>query len=238
MNVIMNKQAVVDVIRRELESVVAERNAAIRNPKAHAARIALRRFQSQRMAHTHADLLADAEYAAAARFFLSDLYGTEDLAQRDANLQRVIPSMEKILPVAALETVAEAIALDALSEKLDAAMAARLGARFSEEDYVAAYTQVTVRADRVRQLKHVESVGAALCELVRVPLIGGTLSMMRGPAKLAGLTELHSFLDRGFRAFKAMRNPQQFVVTVVSREREIMENLYAGKAQPFTALTA
>lgn len=233
MNVMMKRPAVVEVIRRELDSVISERNAAVRNPKAHAARLALRRFQSQRMALTHADLLGDTQYAAAARFFLSDLYGTEDLTQRDANLARVIPSMETLLPVAALETVAEAIALDALSEKLDAAMAARLGERFTEEDYIDAYIGVTKRADRERQLKHVESVGVALCELVRVPLIGGTLSMMRGPARLAGLAELHSFLERGFRAFKAMRKPREFVTTVVSRESVIMEGLYAGTIRSF-----
>lgn len=229
----MNKQAVIAVIRRELKAVISERNATARDADALAARLALRRFQSQRMASSHADLLDDPEYHAAAQFFLSDLYGTEDLTERDANLMRVIPSMEKLLPAAALETVAKAIALDALSEKLDAAMAARLGQDFSEKEYVAAYRTVMARTDRERQLSHVESVGYALCDLVRVPLIGSTLSMMRGPAKLANLGELHSFLERGFRAFKAMRNPRHFVETVVSQERAIMEDVYAGKPSPF-----
>lgn len=233
----MGKQAVIAVIRRELEWVISERNATARDPAALTERLALRRFQSQRMARTHADLLQDAEYSAAAKFFLRELYGTEDLTERDANLVRVVPSMEKLLPVAALETVARAIALDALSERLDAAMAARLGAEFSEEDYIAAYPLVTTHADRERQLDHVDSVGAALCELVRIPLIGSTLSMMRGPAKLAKLGELHSFLERGFRAFKSMRDPRHFVSIVVARERTIMENLYAGRPQPFAIAT-
>lgn len=233
----MSKQAVVTAIRRELKSVISERNAAARDPAALAARLALRHFQSRRMASTHADLLEDAEYRAAAQFFLSDLYGTEDLTERDANLVRVIPSMEKLLPVAALEIVSRAIALDALSEKMDAAMAARLGKEFSEDDYIAVYRAVTTQADRKRQLDYVEAVGIALCDLVRVPLIGSTLSMMRGPAKLADLSELHSFLERGFRAFKAMREPRHFVEMVVSRERAIMENLYAGKTRPFQIVT-
>src|SRR4051812_6232019 len=117
-----NKQKIIAGIRRELEAVIAERRSASSDPAAHASRIALRRFQSLRMARTHADLLADAKSRAAAQFFLNDLYGTEDLTRRDADLERVVPAMERVLPATALKTVAEAIALDALSEKLDAAM--------------------------------------------------------------------------------------------------------------------
>lgn len=229
----MNKQEIMSLIRRELEAVMAERKTAKTDPAAHAARIALRQFQVERMARTHADLLEAAETGAAARFFLSDLYGTDDLTQRDANLERIIPSMEHLLPVAALQAVAEAVALDALSEKLDAAMARQLGEVFTEDDYIAAYRKISARTDRERQLAHVESVGISLCELVRIPLIGSTLAMMRGPAKLAKLAELHSFLERGFAAFKRMRQPDDFVTKVVHRERTIMNALYAGRKNPF-----
>lgn len=164
---------------------------------------------------------------------MNDLYGTEDLTQRDADLVRVVPAMERMLPATALKTIAEAIALDALSEKLDAAMAQRLGQCFSEEDYIVAYRKMAARADRERQIAHVESLGNALCELVRIPMIGSTLAMMRGPAKLAGLAELQSFLERGFKAFKVMKNPHLFVSAIVQRERTIMDRLYAGAADPF-----
>lgn len=229
----MNKQEIVETIRRELASVISERSVVIAEPDVGAARLALRRFQSERMAATHADLLSNPESFAAAQFFLSDLYGTEDLTRRDADLERIIPSMERLLPVLALKTVAEAVALDALSERLDATMAQKLGASFTEEDYIIAYREVTTRSDRGHQLDYVALVGRALCDLVRVPLIGGTLKMMRGPAKLAKLAELHSFLERGFLAFKVMRKPQEFVEAIVSRERMIMENLFAKKARPF-----
>ncbi|RZI43075.1 hypothetical protein EGT07_09490 [Herbaspirillum sp. HC18] len=229
----MSKREIVSVIRRELESVIAQRQAAKKDPALHVARIALRSFQSQRMTDTHADLLKDPGTRAAAQFFLTDLYGAEDLSQRDANLERVIPAMERTLPVPALETVAEAIALDALSEKLDVAMARKLGEKFTEADYIVAYRKTGDRADRERQIGHVELVGKALCELVRVPLIGTTLSMMRGPAKLANLAELQSFLERGFKAFKAMKHPAAFVETIVGREKAIMCRLYAGDEKPF-----
>ncbi|WP_460840398.1 FFLEELY motif protein [Noviherbaspirillum agri] len=229
----MTKKTIIVRLRKELDSVIAERRAASDDEASRAARLALRQFQSQRMAGTHGDLLANPETNAAAAFFLSDIYGTEDLTQRDANLERVVPTMERLLPSAALETVADAVALDALSERLDAAMAGQLGPVFSEADYIEAYPRVTARADRVRQLEHVESVGMALCALVQVPFIGSTLSMMRRPAKLADLADLQSFLERGFKAFKKMKRPEDFVATVVSRERAIMERLYGGHSRPF-----
>jgi hypothetical protein len=230
---IMNQEEIVSRLRRELEAVVTERRAARSDPAAQAARTALRLFQSRRMARTHADLLEAPETRSAAQFFLSDLYGPDDLTQRDANLERVIPSLERMLPIAAREAVAEALALDALSEKLDVAMARQLGQIFTEEDYAAAYRKLTSRADRIRQLEHVQSVGASLCEVVRIPLIGSTLAMMRGPAKLAKLAELHSFLERGFKAFKGMKHPNDFVTAIVCREKIIMDRLFAGETHPF-----
>jgi len=229
-----NKHDIAAVIRRELESVISERRASRDDPALHAARLAVRSFQSQRMADTHADLLKSPGTRPAAQFFLADLYGSEDLSQRDASLERVVPAMERMLPATALQTVAEAIALDALSEKLDTGMARCLGEQFTEADYIAAYRKTGTRTDRERQIGHVETLGRALCELVRIPLIGSTLAMMRGPAKLANLAELQSFLERGFKSFKGMRKPGDFVDTVVRRERAILRRLYAGGTNPFS----
>lgn len=229
----MDKQEVIAILRRDLQSVITERRTARSIPMAYAARTALRAFQAGRMAQTHADLLDNPETAGAANFFLTDLYGPHDLSERDASLERALPSIERLLPTPALFGVAEAIALDALSERLDAGMADRLGGGFDEADYIEAYRSIGTRNDRERQLDHVERLGAALTELVRLPLIGTTLSLMAGPAKLAGVGHLQSFLERGFKAFEVMKRPQDFVNTVVSRERIIMDQLYRGKKEPF-----
>jgi hypothetical protein len=229
----MKKHELMTNLRRELQGLAQQRRAAGADPDMCAARAMLQLFQAARMAATHADLLAAPESAVAARFFLNDLYGSKDVMQRDADVERVLPTMERMLPLPALAAIAEAIELEALSETLDAALAARLGARFDEHAYAAAYRAAGARADRERQLRHVESVGNSLYSLVRVPLLGATLAMMRGPARLAGLSELQSFLERGFGAFKAMKRPQDFVAAVVARERRILDNLYCGRAAPF-----
>lgn len=235
---IMKKQHVVQTLRRELQAVVALRHATKSNLATNTAMFVLKQFQCARMARTHADLLASPDSCAAAQFFLNDLYGVKDLTQRDADIERIIPVMERILPLPALQTITEAIVLDALSESLDTGMAAILGNEFSEIDYIAAYRKLGSRSERVRQIQHIQSVGNSLSELVRTPLVGSMLSMMRGPAKIGGLAELHNFLERGFAAFKRMKRPQIFVATIVARESAILENLYAGRAQPFILHTA
>ncbi|MBC7502620.1 MAG: hypothetical protein H7315_19305 [Herminiimonas sp.] len=229
----MKKQDISALLRRELQAVKNERQIARSSDGARAARDAVKLFQSRRMARTHADLLAAPSSHAAARFFLDDLYGIKDMTQRDTDIERIIPTMERLLPAPALAAITEAIVLDAMSESLDTAMASCLGDAVDEERYVAAYRDVTTPEARARQLAHVQSLGDSLCQLVRTPLLGATLMMMRGPAELAGLSDLHSFLHQGFSAFKAMRDPRAFVSTIVSRETLIMKNLFDGLPEPF-----
>jgi hypothetical protein len=228
----MSKQEIIFRLRNALHAAASQRQSVKQNGNVLAARLAVKRFQSSRMITTYRDLLDSSETRAAALFFLNDLYGPEDLTQRDSDLERIVPTMEKVLPASALETITEALELDALSEYLDAEMASRLGEEFLTVEYLEAY-RLTSRAERQRQIAHVSSVGSALCELVRLPLIGGTLKVMRTPAKLARLSELQSFLERGFKAFKEMRRPDVFVDTVVQRESAILARLYSGDPEPF-----
>jgi hypothetical protein len=229
----MKKHDIIARLRTDLQSVTEERSLAATDPTIAAKRMALRLFQSQRLANTHADLLANEETRPAALFFLEDLYGAADFTQRDADIERLVPIMEKLLPVAALRYIAEAIELDALSESFDAQMATCLGENFTKDDYLNAYRSVGCREDRMKQIDHVRSVGQALCELVRKPFIGSTLAAMRMPAKLTKLTSLQEFLERGFDAFKKMKEPENFVSSIVTRETQILENIYSKKTNPF-----
>ena len=232
----MKKEDLVNKLERQLLLVAAERQGAKRDPALLAARVALKRYQSARLAITHADLLANPNTHDAAVFFLDELYGAHDLSQRDVDLERIIPTLQRMLSYETLHTITEAIALDALSEKLDTAMARVLGPHFDEAAYVAAYCGATERAERERQLDLVRELGDSLCELVRIPLLSLTLSVMKGPARLAGLSDLHQFLDRGFSTFKKMKKPAPFVETIVSRERQVLAHIYAGRNEPFDVI--
>ena len=199
---------------------------------------ALKHWQSARLAATHADLLAEPRHREAARFFLDDLYGAKDFSQRDAELGHVIPVLVRTLPESALATLADAVELDALSERLDEAMARLLReddeAGIDEAAYARAYRACAPMADREHQLDLVLAIGRSLDRLVRMPLLGALLSAMAGPARLAGVPTMHDFLLRGFRAFKGIGGASAFLARIDARERDLLHALYAGQDTGWT----
>lgn len=233
-----DKQACADDLRRHLQTAKALRRQANEAPAAAAKRLLLREWQAARLARTYADLLASPRFGMAAQFFLSDLYGPKDFSSRDEEVERILPLMISLLPLSALQTVSLAIEVDALSEALDAEMVIELdraGAieRIDEEAYAAAYRRVGRRQDRERQIVLVSNTGDALEKLAQKTLLTTLLRLMRGPAHLAGLGDLHAFLENGFAAFRHMGDASEFLERVESRERKLFANLFDGVAQPF-----
>jgi len=225
------QRAPTEQLLHQLDRAACLRAAAAQDSKLEANRQQLRAWQAARLARTHADLLASPRMGRAAAFFLSDLYGSEDLTKLDANVRRIAPTLTHLLPAKGLEIVSEAIELEALSEELDLAMATALGptaSKLTGTIYANAYRMLGRRADRERQIFLIESVGHSLDDLVRHPLIGATLSMMRLPAQMAGLSDLQDFLQRGYKAFVKMHGAEEFLNLVVSRERKLLNALFAG----------
>ncbi len=196
-------------------------------------RHALRAWQAGRLASTHADLLESERYRPAAEFFLNELYGPKNFAERDAALARVQPMLSRFLPRSALETICRAVELDALSETLDAAMVDALragapGAAIEDETYAAAYRKVGRRAERDRQIALIRDVGEALDELTHHPMIRGMLRLMGGPARAVGLGALHTFLVRGFEAFAHMEGAAHFLDCIIEREQALSDQFFDG----------
>ena len=202
-------------------------------PRDRPAREALRIWQADRLARTHTDLLENPRYASTASFFLNDIYGPKDLSRHEEEVRRILPLMAKVLPVPGLETVADAIELNALSESLDADMVAALKKKvfsLTEDDYVKAYRTVGRRPDRERQIEIIAHLGKSLDKLTRKPFIGTALSMMRKPAVLAGLADLQSFLERGYAAFRTMKGSEEFLGTITSREFALLSEWFGNDA--------
>lgn len=208
------------------------RQHAAADPTRAARHLALRSFQAARLARTHDDLLHSPRYRAAAEFFLSDLYGPMDLTARDAEIERALPLMTNGLPLSALRALLAAAELDALSEQFDAAMADALGARLDaplgDADYAAAYRQVGDADGRRRQIDLIEGIGWTLDGLSHKPGLATLIKLMRGPAQLAGLGQLQTFLERGFTAFRSMRRADEFLGLVITRERALARHLFEG----------
>lgn len=219
-------------LQRQLEAARRLRLSRAADP-CPADHLRLRAWQSARLARSHADLLGEPRHAAAAHFFLDELYGAHDFTERDAQLARVLPRLVSSLPARALATLVDALALDALSESLDAEMVAQLrrSARAADLDacaYADAYRAVGRAEDRARQIELTGAIGHALDQLTRLPLLGATLRLMRRPAELAGLAGLHRFLQSGYDAFRSMHGADAFLARILQRETTLMQRLFDG----------
>jgi hypothetical protein len=220
---------------RQLNRVASLREQMRTHPEDQQDRDSLRQWQADRLGRTHGDLLKSKRYGAAAAFFLTDLYGPGDCARRDADVMRVMPTAERFLPESGLKVLAQAIELDALSEELDYMMVVALrrsGAihQLTAERYALAYREVSEPERRAHQITLVTELGLTLDRLARKPFLGTTLKLMSGPAHLAGLGELFSFVDRGYRVCHQMGKANEFLDTIASRESAIMAALFDGDA--------
>ncbi len=228
----MSKEAFHDLLLAEVDRSAALRVRFAEDQSFSERRAFLRSWQAARLARTHQDLLESPRFHDAAEFFLVDLYGPKDLSRHIEEVRRIVPVMTKVLPESGLATVTHVMELHILSESLDGAMVEALGAdaaTITIATYGAAYRQVGRAEDRKRQIDLIALLGEALDKLTHVHFIGAALKMMHRPAELAGLGELQGFLERGYRAFGAMRGgASEFVSIVVKRERTISEALLAG----------
>ena len=200
---------------------------------------ALKRWQSERLAHSFSDLSRRPDYQAAARFFLDDLYGEHDVSWRDRDITRMLPTLRAWLPESVLHTVAQALELDLATHELDLAMAEVLASdadvadRVDDAAYARAYRKVGRRRDRERQLELLLFVGEDLDRIVGKPMVFTMLRFARGPAIAAGLGKLQGFLERGFSAFRQMGKADDFLEAIREREQELMRRLFAGHPAPF-----
>lgn len=217
----------------QLGRLHAERAA---NPILAGALDRLAAWQARRLRMTYTDLAAQERYADAVTFFQTDLYGGGDFVQRDADMARVAPVMARMLPARVIESIGKAVELHVLSQNLDRSLLQRLprlDRQFTVAEYCKAYRRTGKRPERERQIRLIGEIGAALDVFVHKPLIGAALAMMRQPARLAGLSALQGFLERGFAAFRTMNGADEFLATVEARERALMESLLAGETAPF-----
>ncbi len=196
-------------------------------------------WQAQRLEDSFAGFLDDPRSAPAAHFFLSDVYGEHDFTRRDADIAKVLPMMQRLLPGALLQTVADGIELGALTHAFDLRIAAALERlaptrkRLDGALYARVYREAGLPRLRARQIDLIGDVGRGLADALRMPGVAVLLKLSRGPAKAAGLGELQGFLERGFEAFAALGDAEHFLERIDRNEREVSRRLFAGDKNPF-----
>ncbi|MES2946217.1 MAG: hypothetical protein V4772_25385 [Pseudomonadota bacterium] len=185
----------------------------------------VKNFQSRRFQATYADLLKSPRYEAATRFFLHELYGDKDYAERDQQFARIATTITRLFPQAVVDTATALSEVHALTEQLDDLMARQWLAGGSQAThlsesarYIHAWRGVADAPARYRQLEVVLHLGRELNRLTRKPGLRTLLKMMRRPAAAAGLSSLQGFLEAGFDAFADMGGADEFLNIIEQRE--------------------
>lgn len=223
-------------IREAVAAVSLLRQVVDADPSLRAALARVKHVQSRRFAGTYADLLAGGRHAAAARFFLDELYSDKDYAERDAQFARIAGAIQKLFPAPVADTAVALAQLHALTEELDQAMARAWldcdGRLTDAQRYVCAWRKVDRRPDREGQLAVVLDIGRQMARLTRTPGLRTMLRMMRAPAVAAGLGSLQRFLESGFDTFADMARgggAGDFLGTIGARETELIAMLFDAK---------
>ena len=224
---------------KQLESLRGRAALADAGDAAFHARVkTVKLWQQQRLRRCYTDLATDPRYAKAVAFFLDELYGTRDSAIRDRDLIRMYPTMKRLLPKFAFDTVDRALELDVLAEEFDQAIAKQLdGVALNEASYATAFRAAGRRADRLHQVELMRDVGHGLDVVVKKPLIYSTLKMLRKPAQMTGLGEIQQFLEKGFSAFRHMNGAEHFLQTIAEREIVLIERLLDNHPDPFAIVS-
>ncbi|MDX1597267.1 MAG: hypothetical protein R3295_01265 [Marinobacter sp.] len=197
-------------------------------------------WQAERLKQTHQDLYRHPGYHTGLEFLLTDLYAPAHMTRRDDNIDRVFPKMVKWLPNSLLNTFAGLVELNLVTQKLDLELTEQLAQQgvprdaITSDQYCAAFRASHSLTQRQHQIALVAEVGQQLDHYVRNRTLGWLLSMTRGPAEMADLSDLHSFLHRGYTAFRKMEDVDSLIERLVTRERQVLDNIFNEHPTPFS----
>jgi chorismate mutase len=196
----------------------------------------VRTWQSERLGQTYADLLADPRYQPACQFFLTDIYAARDFSQRDHDVARIHALLSSVLPPRVVQVLTDIITLMKLTNALDNQLVQVLVNRLDVTDSITAaqyregYRLCDNYDERMQQIELVTKILSEVGQLAHTMMIGVGLKLVRVPAERAGWSELYGFLERGYAAFKPMRNVSFFVQTVEEREKRLLNEIWTERS--------
>lgn len=199
----------------------------------------VRRWQARRLEASFDRFLSDPRRRPAAQFFLNDVYNDRDFSRRDADIARVLPMMQRLLPGAMLETLGDSIELGVLTHAFDLRMAQVLGALAPRRRildaglYAVAYRHSGLPRLRSHQIDLISHVGLGLGRALHMPGMAMLLKLSRGPARAAGVSELQGFLERGYAAFAQLGDARAFIGEIEADERAVSRRLFEDHPEPF-----
>jgi hypothetical protein len=223
-------------IRDSIAEVALLRARATADTRLGIAVTAVKRLQAARFRRCYADLLESKVFGAASRFFLEELYGEADYAERDHQFARIAGTLATVFPASVVGTAVDLAHLHALTEELDHQMASDYLVHTQgpvlpdAASYLAAWHSVGRQSDRQHQLVTVLALGNQLADLTRKPGLAMLLKLMRRPASRAGMGSLQHFLERGFETFATLSRTKgkvaEFLSTIEQRESEWLDGMF------------
>ncbi|MDX1587519.1 MAG: hypothetical protein R3296_01170 [Oleiphilaceae bacterium] len=203
---------------------------------------ALGQWQAARLRATHRDLYRLPRYREGLDFLLDDLYAPRNFSRRDDDVDRIFPTLVRLLPESALHTLCELVELNLISQQLDLTLAQSLHrhmgvdlgtmAHLSYADYARGYRYCGDHEKRLRQIELVAGIGRDLQRYVSNRALRMALRACERPAAMAGLEELHRFIREGCRVFRAMDGVEELLDRVVARENWLLAQMLAGEPLP------
>ncbi|MDT8409367.1 MAG: hypothetical protein RQ741_07185 [Wenzhouxiangellaceae bacterium] len=194
----------------------------------------LQHWQRARLRETYSDLRSSELYKTACVFFLEELYGGRDMRERDRELERVLPIMQRFLPDHLLHAIGEAMRLQYISMDLDSRLSQQLEGPLDQREYSRAYRSLGMWSRREEQIGLIGDLGHLLERTVKRRMIRRLVRWMHGPAVAAGFGMLQQFLMDGLDAFAQMGDSADyFVETIVEREHKALAAMRAGEDWPF-----
>ena len=193
-------------------------------------KIALQRFQSNRLRRDHADLAAEPQYRDIGEFFFEEMYGPRDFSARDEQARR-LHQFVHLVPGIAVGDVQKVLELLELSNRLDDGLVEVLleldaPINFDEQIYERAYRLADNYAERVEQIDLARDSLYNVYRMARRPFVGLALDRIQGLAQRVGMADIHRFLRQGFAAIQPVRDIHRFVETVMLREQDRLDRIY------------
>lgn len=191
------------------------------------------RWQLDYLLPFFSDLHAQPGYAEAIDFTMSDLAGV-GISDRDRDLERAAPAITRMLPLPALNTIAAAAEMNARVLEINTAICQcllvgdLLPAEISELDYCIACRKASSLEECVELVHLITGLGSTLKTLVTIPLLGGMLRAMRGPAHAAGFGALQEFLQQGYTTFRRIPDIDRFLAEIEARMTRMFEIIYTA----------
>ncbi|WP_010111785.1 hypothetical protein [Acinetobacter sp. P8-3-8] len=195
-----------------------------------------------RIQRTHHELFNQPENQLMAKYFINRLYGGpefDDLAVQIERLLKYAHKAEKIIPENAIKTGLKSVGLAVLAMQLDEDVAAQLLKDYpvnqAIDDEMMRLTLIKLDQQQARdqQLLLLDDLGTALDKYMRSFIMHTAFKMCKGTANKYHFELMYDFIGEGFVAMKPMKSAAKFIHEFTVKEREIVEKVHSGQANPF-----